>query len=597
GVPFHAVEQYVSKLTRAGKKVALCDQMTKPDGTGIVKRDVVRVITPGTTFDENIIDQKTNNYVACVADGFGFAYADVTTGEFKVSEFGDVRNLLAEMARINPAECILTEKLRQELAPMMANQNRMCVFSYDFSSEPEDFLKKHFRIHSLKSFDLENHENAVGAAAMLISYLKETQKSDLGHIQKISYYQIADFMPLDNACIRNLELFFNNHDGKREGSLIDVIDLTITPMGGRILKKCLMHPLVQKSSIERRLDKVEKFVKNSSLMRDVREKLSKIYDIERLLSKLSLGSGNARDLLAMKQSLMIIPELKILVDDARLHDLAEVYSLIESAIKEDCPLTVREGGMIKNGFNNGLDELLNISTDGKTFIKNLQEKEIKRTGINSLKVKFNNIFGYYIEISNANLRLAPADYIRKQTTVNGERFITAELKEFEEKVLNAEEKIKELEYEFFYQVRMAVIKELQKIQQIAAAVAELDCVSSLAFLAVKNNYCRPVIAETDEDGGKFFEIKNGRHPVVEQVAADFVPNDCRFDEGRNFLLITGPNMGGKSTYLRQIALIALMAQIGSYVPAESAKLSVVDRIFTRVGASDNLVRGESTFMV
>ena len=605
GIPYHAVDNYLAKLTRAGKKVAICDQVTEPNGKGIVDREVIRVVTPGTTFDENILEQKANNYVSCVVkngDSFGFAYSDVTTGEFKVTEIHSYKNLESELMRLSPAECILDGGLLSDkiLNLIFARVQGLHVFPYDYFKEPESELKNHFQIKSLQGFGLDNKKSAISASGMLFEYLRETQKTDLKHIQKISYYEISDFMPMDQALLRNLELFYTGKDGRRDFSLIAVLDQTVSAMGGRLLKNWLIHPLINKPAIEQRLNGVEIFVGNSSLLREIREILGKIFDIERLLSRLSLGTGNARDLIAMRESLKKIPALKSLICgvfgdyDKQLDGLENLVTLIEKAIVEEPPLIVREGGMIKKGYNQELDELLSISTEGKTFITDLQKKEIARTGINSLKIRFNSVFGYYIEISKANLGSVPDDYIRKQTLVNAERFITPELKEYEEKVLNAESRIKELEYELFYGVRIEVVKEIIKIQMNARAIAELDVLAALAYTAVKNNYCKPEILDK---GG--MEIRNGRHPVIEQLtfSKDFVPNDCVFDNDKRFLLITGPNMGGKSTYLRQVALIVLMAQIGSYVPAENCRLGLVDRIFTRVGASDNLTAGESTFMV
>ena len=600
GIPYHAVEGYLSKLTRSGKKVAICDQVTQPDGKGIVQREVVRVVTPGTTFDENIIQQKTNNYVASiVADKsrFALAYADVTTGEFRITELENYKKLEEELMRIGPAECILKKELLEILSPILRGRN-IYLFPYDYYKEPENELKNHFGVKSLQGFGLEEKKLAIMAAGMLFEYLRETQKTELTHIQKISYYEVSEFMAMDQALIRNLELFYTSQ-GQREGSLINILDQTMSPMGGRMLRNWLLHPLLRKDSIEGRLKNVTKVAKNSSLMREMRESLGKIYDIERLLSRLSLGNGNARDLIAMKESLKIIPGLKSLIKEnfpeyfSELDELEALVELTEKAIVDEPPHTVREGGMIKKGFNVELDGILAISTEGKGYIADLQQREIERTGINSLKVRFNSVFGYYIEISKSNLSSVPQDYIRKQTLVNAERFITPELKEYEDKVLNAETRIKELEYELFYGVRMEVVKEILKIQRNAKVIAELDVVATLAYIAVKDNYCRPEITEN------VMEIKNGRHPVIEQLnfSKNFVPNDCNFADDRKFGLITGPNMGGKSTYLRQVALIVLLAQIGSYVPAESARISLVDRIFTRVGASDNLTRGESTFMV
>ncbi len=596
GVPFHAIDQYLPKLTRFGKKVAICDQLTEPNGKGLVEREVVRVVTPGTTFDENILDKKTNNYVSCVVRDktfYSFAYADITTGDFKVTELKNFSEFEEEFCKVKPSELICDKELLDDSKLKdILKRTSSHAFPYIYSKNPENALKNYFGIKSLKIFGFEGKNLAILASGMLYEYLKETQKTDLKHITNIRFYTISDFMPLDESCIRNLDL----------KSLVSVLDNTMTPMGGRLIRLWILNPLINKKNIENRLNKIEIFVKNSNLLREIRNELNKIYDIERLLSRLSLGTGNGRDLIAMKESLKIIPKLKNLINGIsvfsdlfnNLYTLDNIVDLINKAINDECPLSIRDGGIIKIGYNKELDDLRTISGEGKTFIKDLQQREIVRTGISSLKVRFNRVFGYYIEISKTNLSFVPNDYIRKQTLVNAERFITPELKEYEEKVLTAEDKIKELEYELFYSVRIALIKELRAIQFTAKAVAELDSISTFAFNAEKNNYCKPEIL----DNGEIF-IKNGRHPVIEQVSSfhEFVPNDCEMDEKKNFFLITGPNMGGKSTYLRQVALIVLMAQIGNYVPAEMAKICIVDRIFTRVGASDNLVAGESTFMV
>jgi len=602
GVPYHAVDQYLFKLTRSGKKVAICDQVTEPDGKSIVQREVVRVVTPGTTFDDNILDRKANNYVAALVGGgqeFAFAYCDVTTGDFRVTELKSREDLRAELNKAAPAELICDEALFEDegVKKIFNNLSELHVFAYDYLKDPETELKLHFELKSLDVFGLTS-QKLIHASGMLIEYLRETQKTDLDHIQGITSYQVSDFMTLDENCIRNLELFFTNKDSKKEGSLIWAIDETTTAMGGRLLRQWLITPLLNKAQIDQRLEHVTTFVSDSSLLRAVREELHGIYDIERLLSRLSLGSGNARDLLAMKDSLKKIPSVKKLLPEAMknineaLKDFSQLVNLIERAIKDEVPATLREGGMIADGFDKELDELRSVSSEGKTFIKELQEREIKRTGVSSLKVKYNKVFGYYIEISKANLSSVPEDYIRKQTLVNAERFITPELKEYEEKVLTAEDRIKELEYELFYKVRMEVVKSLREIQQSARALAKVDIFSGFAFLAEKSGYCRPKVLESGD-----FMIEQGRHAVIEQLSGDFVPNDCNFSNERRVQLITGPNMGGKSTFLRQVALISLLAQVGSFVPAKSASLSIVDRIFTRVGASDNLAKGDSTFMV
>lgn len=621
GIPYHALDNYLGKLTKAGKKVAICDQVTSPDGTGIVQREVVRVVTPGTTFDNGILDEKSNNFIAALVgakEGFALAQCDITTGEFKVTGAANGRELEAEMAKVSPSECIMARELLEsaQMQEVFKNFKNTYTFPFEFKADGEEFLKEHFGVQSLKIFGLEGEKLLNQASATLMNYLKETQKTDLGHVQKIVKYEARESMALDRTLIRNLEIFQNNYDGKREGSLMWVMDHTLNAMGGRALRQAVLNPLMKKVEIERRLGLVEKLVNNSSLLREVREEMGKIYDIERLLSRLSLGIGNARDLNALRVSFEVLPKVKAVIASdlselsEEIENLDELCVVIARAIREEAPLSVRDGGMIAEGYNAELDSLRNISTEGKTFIRELQEREAKRSGIGSLKVKFNKVFGYYIEISNSNRGAVPEDYIRKQTLVNAERYITPELKEYEEKVLTAEDRIKELEYNLFHEVRMAVVERIVAIQRTARAVGRLDMLASLAFLAVTNNYCKPEISEAKE-----ILIENGRHPVVEVLVGreNFVGNESAQGSAERalasgalgaertmnpyFSLITGPNMGGKSTYLRQVALIVLMAQIGSFVPASKARIGLVDRIFTRIGASDHMSRGESTFMV
>jgi len=608
GIPFHAVDSYIAKLIRAGKKVAICDQVTKPDGKGIVKREIIRVITPGTTFDENIIGNKTNNYIASVLFNkgrVGFAFCDITTGEFKTAQFSDIKSFESEFIKLQSAECLyqtFSENDNININNVLLNKYKNIVYSRrNFTKDPAQYILEHFSVQSLSAFGLSDLNDATFASAVLIDYLKETQKNELKHIGKISILSDDKFMQIDDSSVRNLEIFYNRN-GSLEGSLIWVLDQTKTPMGGRMLKQWIRKPLQDKAEIDKRLERVDFFTNNSSELRKVREILDRIFDIERLLSRLSLGTGNARDLVALNFSLKKVPDIKNMLlsqnifEDLvpKLIDFSDLCSLIDSAIVDEAPLSVRDGNIIKDGFNSELDDLRSISGKGKSYIKELQEREIKRSGINSLKVRFNSVFGYYIEISKSNLSAVPSDYIRKQTLVNAERYITPELKEYEEKVLSAEEKIKELEYDLFYKVRIEVLKYLLQIQDCAKAIAVVDIVSNFAYIAEKYNYKKPLITER-----RNINIKNGRHPVIEQVgnANTFVPNDCIFSDEVRFLLITGPNMGGKSTYLRQNALIVLMAQTGCFVPAGSAEIGIVDRIFTRVGANDNLLKGESTFMV
>jgi len=603
GVPYHAASSYIAKLTRAGKKVAVCDQMTEPDGRSLVEREVVRVITPGTTLDDNILDKKSNNYVAALAqsyDGYGFAYCDVTTGEFFVTGFNGLDEVFAEVLRIGPAEIIMTESLLngEAVKNVLRCMSGVAAFSFELIRDPIGILTDNFGIKALAVFGLEDKKNCVLAGATLYEYLKETQKADLKHIESIKFYSTSDFMVLSPSTIKNLEIF---------PGLFSVIDKTKTAMGGRKLKKWMINPLREKDGIIERLDAISSLLARPAELKSLREILGEILDIERILSRLAIGTGNARDLVAMKASLKIIPRVKEILNEFSavgvlgdsvngLVDMSGLVGAIESAIKDEPLALVREGGMIRDGYNSELDSLRGLSTEGKTFISEMQKREIERTGIGSLKIKYNKVFGYYIEISNSNLGRAPSDYIRKQTLVNAERFITPELKEYEEKVLNSMERICEIEFEIFQEIRGKVVERARDIRSIADAIAVIDIIAGFAETAIVCDYCRPEILS--DDG--IIEVRGGRHPIVESLSLsrDFVPNDCVIDPAVNILtLITGPNMGGKSVYIKQVALIAYMAHIGCYVPAATCRLGLVDQIFTRVGASDNLARGESTFMV
>lgn len=583
GIPYHAAQNYIAKLTRLGKKVALCEQLSDPKLPGIVKRDVVRIITPGTTLDENILEQKQNNFLVTISDikkeGFELAYTDVTTGEYAVTSLSFEKELFTELERLAPAEVIMPKNsaaLLQKLSKFFPK-----IFFYLF----------------------ENTSKA--ASEILIEYLQATQKTSLQHLRKPEVYKVNDFMPLDEATLKNLELLTTLRENKKEGSLLWVLDATTTSMGGRLLRFFITHPLTAKDQIQQRLDAIENVLKEQKMLLELREAMNSILDLERLLGRLSLGHGNARDLVGLKNSLQTIPTIQNFLQAANavllqniqtdLDALPELTDLIERAIVNEPPLSISEGGMIAEGYNAELDELKKISREGKGFIQKLQEEEIKRTGIATLKVRFNSVFGYYIEVSKAQAKNVPQDYIRKQTLVNAERYITPQLKEFEEKVLGAEEKIVALEKQLFEEIREQILAQIRRIQKTAQAIALLDVLLALATVAIENRYCKP---ELREDGS--VKIMGGRHPVVEKmnIAASFVANDTELNTAeKSLILITGPNMGGKSTYLRQIALTTLMAHIGSFVPAEKAEICLVDRIFTRVGASDNLIRGQSTFMV
>lgn len=608
GIPYHAAGNYIAKLTRLGKKVAICEQLSDPNLPGIVKRDVVRVITPGTTLDDNVLEHKANNFLVSIvaqpAHGdrptpfggvpgeqslrdrrFGFAAADVSTGQFWTMALESYKDFLMELERLRPIEAIIS---RGSSTPeLLKDLERLGIFWFE---------------HAVASTDGDAVEDR--ASALLLDYLKDTQKTDLTHLGPAEKYSAEDFMTLDEATLKNLELLSTLRENSKEGSLLWVLDETVTSMGGRHLRYVITHPLLGRAAIEERLNAVEQLVQKPVVLDDIRVSLKNILDLERLLARLSLGHGNARDLYALKNSLKSIPTSQHLLKDfsssllrsvaENLHGLPELVEILERAIIDEPPLAVREGGMIREGFDTDLDEIKKISREGKGYIQAMQEKEMARTGINSLKIRYNSVFGYYIEISKANLHAVPQDYIRKQTLVNAERFITPELKEYEEKVLGAEEKIVALEYQIFQKLRETVVSHIAEIQNLARAIAQLDVFGSFAKVALQQGYCKPVITEDFS-----VIIHGGRHAVVEKMsfASKFVLNDVAFDDAQKLLLITGPNMGGKSTYLRQNALIVLMAHLGSFVPAQSAKIGLVDRIFTRVGASDNLMRGQSTFMV
>lgn len=610
GIPYHAAEGYIAKLTKSGKKVAICEQITTPNGEGIVERDVVRIVTPGTTLDTNILTNNQNNFLVSVVNkdkSWGLAFVDLTTGEYRLLELKSFTDLFNELNRILPSEIIITPDLNEnlEIKTKLEQISNLNIFYPSLFNPAAETIKDHFKIKSLQSFGIENQPIGIEAAGNLLNYLKDTQKTALEHINKISLYNISDYMILDEATIRNLELLFTYQFFEEKGSLISILDQTQTGMGGRLLRNWLLHPLINLDKIQERLDTVEEFYNNLDLRDNFKKELKNISDIERLIGRLGCKRTNARDLLNLKNSLQIIPQIKKILKPCNaqllkqaaknLNEHQDIVKLIDQAIAEDPPLLITEGGMIAKGHNKELDELRKISTSGKDWIKDLQQKESQRSGISSLKIKFNKVFGYYIEVSNSNLNQVPDNYTRKQTLVNAERFVTPELKEYEQKVLGAEEKIKELELKLFWEIRDKVAKEFETIQLTAQIIAQLDVLLNFANIALLNNYSKPEMNDSAN-----IEIKNGRHPVIEKLQPEesYVPNDGTFNHtDHQLILLTGPNMSGKSSYLRQTALIILLAQIGSFVPAQSAKIGVTDRIFTRVGASDNLIRGQSTFMV
>ncbi len=618
GVPYHAVDVYLTKLVKAGYKVAICEQVSEPNKYGIVDREVVRIVTPGTVLDENALEKKENNYIISLdtqADILALSFADISTGHFGTYEivYEDLfQTLKDELTKLTPSECILPPRLYEDPAflKMLTSEKNLNIFPFSdwslYADEAPTFLKKHFQIATLASFGLQDSSLSCQTAAALLGYLKHTQKNTVSHIKKIANLTEKEHMVLDRSSMVNLELFSTIREHNPKGSLLYVLDNTLTPMGGRMLKAWMKKPLIKKEDITARLDAVEYFYKHNDLQKEVATLLKQIPDIERTLSRLSVQVGNARDVINLKQALSIILTLKktlpatadpLLKEIARnlSSDLAKPIHLIETTIQDDPPIDLKIGKLIKDGIHKELDSLRSVVQGSRDWILELEKSEREKTGISSLKVRFNKVFGFYIEISKSNLSLVPKEYMRKQTLVNGERFITEELKKHEEIILTAEEKIKHLEYNLFMETLAQILEYTEIIQKAAENVAVLDCLVNFAQIAQKNDYIRPKIIYSGE-----IRITQGRHPVVERLLSEhqFVPNDTCLDNiSQPLLLITGPNMAGKSVYLRQTALIVLMAQIGCFVPAKKAHISVIDRIFVRSGASDVITSGLSTFMV
>lgn len=615
GVPWHAASGYIARLLEKGRKVAVCEQLEDPkQAKGIVKRDVVRVITPGLRFDPDHLEARENNFLAglCRREGvFGLACMDVSTGEFRVMEIRDRGILQAELTGLSLRELIVPEDFEERQALSTLEQSAapavIDAFPGDYF-DPEaarDILARHFPAAELAALEMEKRPAIAGAAGALLRYGEETQRAPLTHVNRIREMTWSQALFLDETAKNTLELFQTIQERKKQGTLFSVLDQTVTSLGARRLRWWLNHPLRDPGQIRRRLAAVTEIKENHALREELRQLLRGVYDLERLAGRIAMDAAHARDLVALKRSLQAIPGIKALMAPLtsplavslreRLDPLPAVADLIEAAIVDEPPLTIREGGMIKDGFDAELDEMLSLSRHGKRNIAALEDRERRKTGIPALKVGFNQVFGYYIEVTKANSHLVPPDYIRKQTLVNAERYINEELKEYERSVLDAEENSRRREYELFLRVRGDVARSVRTIQETAASLAALDALASLAAVAESHGYCRPVVDDDD-----VIEIADGRHPVVERMAlgAGFVPNDACLDLGGNrFLILTGPNMAGKSTYIRQVALIVIMAQMGSFVPARQARIGVVDRIFTRIGAADSLARGQSTFMV
>lgn len=617
GIPYHAVDSYLTTLTRAGYKVAICDQVEDPkQAKGIVRREVVRVVTPGTTLSETILEGKKNNFLVAVnfqtENYLGLGVVDLSTGDFLVTELENLKELTNEISRLSPVECLVKQSqlkntpflnlLKNTIENLRIEGIEDWIFNFDYA---ERILLDHFKVHSLDGFGCKDLKVGLGACSALLFYLQETQKSTLPHLISLKKYFLKDFMSLDKSTQVNLELTKTIQTGEKKGSLLWAIDETITAMGGRKLRSWLLHPLLEKEKIQARLDGVEVFFQNISLTREIREMLKSCYDLERYLAKIACQTANARDLLAIGKTLSLLPPLVEKIKSlpasilkksiSRLELLEDLTDLINRAIVENPPLLVKEGKIIKSGFHPQIDELRGIIKDSQKWILQFEAEEKRKTGIGSLKVRFNNVFGYYIEVTKPNLHLVPPDYIRKQTISTGERFITEKLKEYEEKILRADEKLAELEYQVFQQLCEKIKGKFKSIKAGAEFLSLIDVLVSLAWVAYHNGYTKPVLTEE-----RILKIKEGRHPVLEKVlsAEKFIPNDIEINPEKNqIMIITGPNMAGKSTYIRQVALIVLLAQMGSFVPAQSAEIGLVDCIFTRVGASDFLTRGQSTFMV
>ena len=615
GVPFHAVDSYLPRLVKKGYKVAICEQVEDPKlAKGLVKREVVRIVTPGTNITEGAIPENKNNYLMCIAcfeDKTGISVCDVTTGEFLLTEVDDTHKIYDEIQKYEPTEIISNDAFFVCDLDLEDIKGRMgvCISSLEPRYFDDDRCKralvKHFKVNTLTGMGLDDFPTGIVAAGAMMQYLIETQKTSLDHITHLYPYLSDKYMLLDSSSRRNLELIETLRDKSKRGSLLWVLDKTKTAMGGRMLRTFIEQPLVIRDEIINRQDAIEELTKHSINRDEIREYLNPVYDLERLLARVSYKTANPRDLIAFKASLKMLPHIKTILNDfessemvginEEIDDLQDIYLLIEKAIEDEPPLQIKEGGIIKSGFDENVDTLRRAKVEGRNWLSALEEEDRARTGIKGLKVKYNKVFGYYFEVTNSYKDLVPDDYIRKQTLTNAERYTTPKLKELEDTILNAEDKLYGLEYELFVNIRDAIAGEVERIQRTAKAIAKLDVFTSLSLVAERNRYVRPSINEKG-----IIDIKDGRHPVVEQMIDNdlFISNDTYLDNNKNCIsIITGPNMAGKSTYMRQVALIVLMAQMGSFVPAKKANISIVDRIFTRVGASDDLASGQSTFMV
>jgi len=624
GIPYHASDNYIAKLIEKGYKVAICEQVEDPkEAKGIVRREVIRIVTPGTVLETNLLSDKSNNYLLAITkekNKYGVAYVDASTGEFRLTVVDNSVKLNDEINRISPAEVLVSDLLVengglktsatsdiQTVAETFRFPSSTFKDTFDLDSAQEK-LQEFFKVTSLDSFGLEAYQEAWGAAVAILEYLKETRKTSLDQIKQVKPYQTSEFMFIDAATRRNLELVQTIRDKSYVGSLLWVLDQTKTSMGARLLKQWVLQPLLDRENINQRLDAVEELTIDAILRAELAEEISSIADIERAVARIASASANAKDLVALKESLQLLPKLKLKMKNVKCKMLENIHNvpdfealvgLLKSSITDDPPFALKDGGLIKDGFKSELDAVKKAAREGKSWIAQLENEERRRTGIKSLKVGFTKVFGYYIEVTQANIPQVPDNYIRKQTLVNCERYITPELKDKESMILNADERLKKMEYEVFCEVRSKVAESTRELQALAQVLAEIDVLLSLAQVAVDNHYCRPVFEDVGT-GLVPVRLKDSRHPVIEKTLGEynFVPNNVVMDdETSRFLLITGPNMGGKSTYMRQVALTSLMAQIGSFVSAKEAELCLVDRIFTRIGAMDDIFSGQSTFMM
>ena len=615
GVPYHAVESYLNKLVSKGYKVAICEQLEDPKtAKGIVKRDVVRIVTPGTNLDTQALDETRNNYIMCIvyiADRYGVSVSDITTGDYFVTEIPDSAKLMDEIYRFSPSEIICNEAFYMSGMDLDGMKERLGISIYSLDSWYFDDevcrqkLLEHFKVSSFAGLGLADYDCGIISAGALLQYLLETQKNTLSNLTHITPYAAGKYMMLDSSTRRNLELCETLREKQKRGSLLWVLDKTKTAMGARTLRKYVEQPLIDKNEIEKRLDAVAELKDGAISREEIREYLSPVYDLERLITRIAYGTANPRDLIAFHSSLEMLPHIRYILEEMesellkKIHDdmdpLEDLCTLVKDAIREEPPIAMKEGNIIRDGYNEEVDKLRRAKSDGKEWLAKLENDEREKTGIKNLRIKYNKVFGYYLEVTNSYKDMVPDYYTRKQTLANAERYITPELKELEDMILGAEDKLYALEYEIYSQVRDTIAGEIERIQRTAKAVAGLDVFASLSYVAERNHYVRPALNEKG-----IIDIRDGRHPVVEQMIDHemFIANDTLLDNaGHCISIITGPNMAGKSTYMRQTALIVLMAQMGCFVPAKSANIGIVDRIFTRVGASDDLASGQSTFMV